>query len=286
MPTLTIRPLQRAEMAVALDWAAAEGWNPGHHDAAPFHAADPQGFLLGLLHDEPVALISAVRYGTDSGFIGFYIVKPRWRGQGHGWALWQAALARLAGRNVGLDGVLAQQANYLKSGFKLAWRNIRYQGHGGAVDEPPALGSRERIVPLASLPFQALADYDRAFFPAERSGFLRSWIAQPQTQGLGIVRDQCLIGYGVVRPCRTGYKIGPLFAATPNGAEALFTALCAQVPADAPVFLDVPELHADAVALAERHRLRPLFETARMYTGPVPDIALPRTYGITSFELG
>jgi len=53
------------------------------------------------------------------------------------------------------------------------------------------------------------------------------------------------------------------------------------------VFLDVPLPNADAVALAERHGLRGVFETARMYAGGnAPACELQRVYGITSFELG
>jgi hypothetical protein len=32
-----IRPMNPLEVAWALDWAHAEGWNPGLHDAIPFH---------------------------------------------------------------------------------------------------------------------------------------------------------------------------------------------------------------------------------------------------------
>ena len=38
--------------------------------------------------------------------------------------------------------------------------------------------------------------------------------------------------------------------------------------------------------IAERHGLKPVFETARMYTGAAPAIDLARIYGVTSFELG
>ena len=61
MTPLQIRPMIRAELGAGLDWAAGEGWNPGVHDADGFHAADPVGFLLGLLDAAPVSMISAGR---------------------------------------------------------------------------------------------------------------------------------------------------------------------------------------------------------------------------------
>lgn len=42
--------------------------------------------------------------------------------------IWQHGMRYLGDRNVGLDGVVPQQANDRKSGFRLAYRNIRYQG--------------------------------------------------------------------------------------------------------------------------------------------------------------
>jgi GNAT superfamily N-acetyltransferase len=169
-----IRSMTRPEFDLALDWAAAEGWNPGLHDAAAFHAADPEGFLIGLLDGQPVAMISAVRYGQGFGFIGFYIVRPESRGQGYGLQIWNAAMARLAGRTVGLDGVVAQQDNYRKSGFVLAWNNARFEGVGGGPRPPD-----DAIVPLPTLPFDAVMAYDRPFFPDDRRTFLRAWIDQP-----------------------------------------------------------------------------------------------------------
>ncbi|CAN7693568.1 GNAT family N-acetyltransferase [Pseudoduganella sp. LjRoot289] len=272
------------ELDAVLDWAADEGWNPGLHDAACFHATDPGGFLLGMAGGEAVASIFAVAYGAGFGFIGGYIVKPACRGRGYGMALWNAATARLAGRNVGLDGVLARQADYARSGFRLAHRNIRFEGRGGGG--PAAAADAGQVVPLTTLPFGDIARYDRSFFADERSAFLRCWIAQPHSVALGIVGPQGLAGYAVLRPCREGYKIGPLFADTPAGAEALFASLRGRVAPGAPVFLDVPEPNAEAMALAARHRMRPCFETARMYTGPEPELCLARQYGITTFELG
>lgn len=41
-----------------------------------------------------------------------------------------------------------------------------------------------------------------------------------------------------------------------------------------------------AEALAKRHNMNVMFETARMYTGPEPAMPLSRIFGITSFEIG
>jgi hypothetical protein len=46
---LQIRPMTRDELDLAVEWAAQEGWNPGLADAECFHAADPEGFLIGVL---------------------------------------------------------------------------------------------------------------------------------------------------------------------------------------------------------------------------------------------
>lgn len=281
-----IRPMIRAEVDLAVEWAAAEGWNPGLFDADAFYAADPDGFLIERLGDEPVAVISAVRYGETFGFLGFYIVRPQYRGQGHGWRIWQAAMARLSGRNIGLDGVIAQQGNYQRCGFRLAYRNVRYQGAGASVAFDSIRAADVGLVPLSSLPFEQVAAYDRSFFPAEREVFLRRWIAPPQGVALGLVRDARMVGYGVLRACRNGHKIGPLFADSPEWAEILFNALLSRSAHGAPVFLDVPECNPAAVALAERNGMHMVFETARMYTGPAPDVATDRTYGVTTFELG
>lgn len=282
---LLIRPMHREELDLALNWAAAEGWNPGLDDAAPFYEPDPQGFLIGLLGDQPVAVISAVTYGTSFGFMGFYIVRPDCRGRGYGWQIWQAAIARLAGRNIGLDGVLDQQDNYRKSGFVLAHRNIRYQWCGSPLSLPPSLPGEASLIRLDATALSILKRYDRAFFADDRTNFLRSWIAQPHCTAMAVQQGEGLLGYGVIRSCRDGTKIGPLFADTPEIAASLFSALCSS-SGKQPVFLDVPECNAAAVAMAESYGMQRVFETARMYTQGAPEISLARTYGITSFELG
>jgi hypothetical protein len=279
--TYTIRTMTRPEVDIAVDWAAAEGWNPGLYDADCFHAADPNGFLIGLLGDKPVATISGVKYGDSFGFLGFYIVRPEHSGKGYGIQIWNAGLAYLGDRTIGLDGVVAQQDNYKKSGFTLVYNNIRYQGTGGG-DFPADPG----IVPLSTIPFDEICAYDKPFFPENRSEFLRCWIGRPQGTALGCLRNGRLAGYGVARICRAGYKVGPLFADNPEIADRLFLALKAHVPNGAPIFLDTPAVNPAAVDLAKRRNMIVAFETARMYKGKSPDLPLNRIFGVTTFELG
>ncbi|MHC2332616.1 GNAT family N-acetyltransferase [Bradyrhizobium sp. USDA 4454] len=280
MSDLSIRHMQPDEIALAIDWAAAEGWNPGLADAACFAAEDPQGFFIGELDGKPAAVISCVNYGAQFSFLGCYIVRPDLRGRGHGLKIWNAAIAHARPRVIGLDGVVAQQANYRKSGFTLAYANVRY---GGSIAAPSAPSGN--IVALTDLPM-ALVEADEAtVFPAPRPAFLRAWINTPGHVGRALMRDGALAGWGVIRPCRSGRKIGPLVADDRAAAEAILSALLASA-GGGEVFLDVPAVNRDAVALAQHLGLSPVFETARMYTGAIPPLRIDRVFGVTTFELG
>lgn len=279
--TYSIRAITKEELEVPISWAANEGWNPGLHDADAFYVTDPKGFFMGFLDEEPISSISAVQYDKTFGFIGFYIVKPEHRGQGFGFRIWKEAIKYLRGYVIGLDGVLTQQPTYKLSGFNLAYRNIRFEGKG--IDHTPP---DTHIVLLSQIPFQILLSYDNAIFPATRSTFLKKWTAQPESLAIGYMKNDVLSGYGMVRKCGVGYKVGPLFADDEFIADTLFEQLRKFVGSTSSVFLDVPEIHTESVALAKRYHMNPMFETARMYMGNAPDVPLQKVFGVTSFELG
>jgi len=276
-----IRTMKQDEVNLAIEWAAKEGWNPGIHDADCYYFADSNGFFIGILGDEPIATISAVKYGKSFGFIGFYIVKPEYRGKGFGMKIWNEGLKYLHGRNIGLDGVVAQQENYKKSGFKFAYRNIRYQGNGGGK-----FPKNSSVIKLSEINFETVNFYDQKLFPENRTDFLKSWINQSDSKALGILKDNKLAGFGVIRKCNSAYKIGPLFADNADLAEELFLALKSQIKSTDKFFLDTPEINKAAVNLAETYKMNVVFETARMYTKEAPNISVNKIYGVTSFELG
>ena len=274
--------MRRDEIDFATALAASEGWNPGLHDAKCFYYVDPHGFLIGLLNGEPIGCISAVSYEGVFGFIGFYVVVPEHRGKGFGMALWRRAMQRLRGHNIGLDGVIAQQSNYNKSGFKLAYRNIRYLGN----NLPRPTPDKQNIVPLNRLGFEKLVAFDTRFFPIPRPRFLEAWSRMPDSHALAFVRDDRLVGYGIVRRCQQGFKVGPLFADNEMIADQILLGLSERLPATEPIFLDIPEVNPLAISLVERYGMTKVFETARMYTGNFPDIEISGVFGVTTFELG
>jgi Acetyltransferase (GNAT) domain len=194
--------------------------------------------------------------------------------------MWDSAIAHAGPRVIGLDGVVAQQQNYRKSGFELAYANVRYGGIVAAPDAPQA-----GVMALAEVPLAAVEAYDATVFPTPRPTFLHAWIGSSGHVGCALVRDGGLVGWGLIRPCRKGCKIGPLVADERATAEVVLSALLASV-GGGEIFLDVPSINRDAVALARDLELVPVFETARMYTGAIPPLRLERVFGVTTFELG
>jgi len=266
-----------------VDWAAAEGWNPGVQDFTCFAGVDPQGFWGGWIGDEMVSSISVLNYDPGFSFLGFYIVAPGWRGQGLGLALWNRAMEHAGNRVVGLDGVVDQQDNYRRSGFELAYRNIRFGGVPGRIQLDAGAGLELRTVNVPDERFEAL---DREVFPAARSEFWQGWLSAAGHVTVQALQEGALVGIGTIRPCRTGYKIGPLVAQSQHVAEAVLGRLLECLGPQDEVFLDVPEPNSAAVAVAQSLGMEPVFETARMYRGAAPNIDVEKVFGVTSFELG
>jgi len=288
---LTIRSMTREELDVLVEWAAAEGWNPGLDDADVFWRTDPEGFIAAEMGGELVGGGSIVAYGRRYGFMGFFIMRADHRGRGLGNRLWNERKRLLRERldpdaAIGMDGVFTMQDYYARGGFRFVCRDLRFEGRGRDAPAP------EGIVEASSVPFEQLEAYDRRHFPAPRSAFLRAWIRRPGGHAVAAVgsadggeEGDGVRGYAVLRPCRVGYKTGPLFAETPEVAERLFVALSRRVPGE-PTFLDAPENNPEALALAARHGMTEVFGCARMILGPVPALPDAEIFGVTTFELG
>ncbi|MDD4373384.1 MAG: GNAT family N-acetyltransferase [Bacteroidales bacterium] len=279
-----LRQLQFEEVQKLVSWAAAEGWNPGPHDALAFWQTDPEGFVGYFEQDELIAGGSIVSYDGLFGFMGFFIVKPEYRSKGIGRQLWMSRrdrlLARLKqGSAIGMDGVLAMQDFYRKGGFKLAFRDERYERKGETFNV------HKNITSYSEKDFQKLQLLDAQCFGVPRTTFLLHWLQLPESRTFTFIQDQQLKGYVLLRKAGTGYKIGPLFAENYPVAEALYQACLDAVPNES-VYLDIPVTNPDAVKLVKNFQAEYVFECGRMYYGKAPELPIQKIFGITTFELG
>jgi len=102
---------------------------------------------------------------------------------------------------------------------------------------------------------------------------------------VGYISKDRLAGYGVVGPCITGFKVGPLFADSKEIAQELLSEL-ARHAGNNSLFIDVPEQNQQALDLVNHSGLKKVFETARMYNRAIPNLPMGMIYGVTTLELG
>lgn len=290
MPQLTnckIRPMTRAEFDIVITWAAAEGWNPGLPDPDVFWQTDPEGYFALEHNGEMIGSGSAVSYDGQFGFMGFFIVKPEYRGKGMGGQLWLTMRDTLKerlnpGTAIGIDGVFNMQQTYAKTGFVFSHRTLRMEG--GAENNSDSCDFAA-IKPVADDEIEALIEADTYWFGFKRQRLLRAWLKMEGSHSLVYKDASKILGYGTIRPCQKGFKIAPLFATNAAIADQLYRALTAKVSGQV-VYLDVPEINEEAMALAAKHKLSECFGCARMYFGPAPALDYSQIYGSTTYELG
>jgi GNAT superfamily N-acetyltransferase len=267
-----------------LDWARNEGWNPGYHDAAIFYQTDPKGFYGFYDGDELIAGGAIISYSSNYGFMGLFIVSPRYRNSGLGRKLWylrrDQLLARLQSPAIiGMDGVVAMQPFYQKGGFEIAYREERFKIKG----RQHAIVAE--VVPYNSSLWSEVLAYDAVCFGCMRLTFLKSWLRAFGHHAFVYDTPEGVKGLAVIRKAYDGYKIGPLFADNAAIAESLLQA-CLHTAAEEHVYLDVPVINQEAMELVQRYDGNYVFECARMYYGGAPAIDTDKIFGVTSFELG
>lgn len=281
---LQFRKLDLDGVTTLVEWAEAEGWNPGPRDAEAYFATDPEGFYGYYLHGELIAGGSIVSYDGAFGFMGFFIVKPPYRSLGIGRKLWyqrrDTLLKRLRpGAAIGMDGVVAMQPFYEKGGFRIAFRDERHEARGRPYTTDPA------VLPIIIDDVDALLAYDRQCFGFDRRRFYEAWLTLPGSKAFKYMDGGTISGFAVVRKANSGYKVCPLFADDAQVAEALFQA-CLNAVAGEPLFIDIPMNNPAAAALAKKYGTTYVFECARMVYGDPPVVEHKKIFGLTTFELG
>ena len=281
---LQFRKLDFDGLQTLVEWAEDEGWNPGPNDAEIYWATDSDGYY-GYFHNyKLIAGGSIVSYNKQFGFMGFFIVKPEYRSLGIGRKLWYQRRDTLLSRlnddaSVGMDGVIAMQPFYKKGGFEIAFRDERHEkiGEEFIIDQNISLIIKDD--------FDSILEYDKQCFGFSRPQFLLPWLKQPEVKTFKYSNNGKLEGFAIIRKANKGYKICPLFADNSTIAEELYKA-CLNSVVGEPLYLDIPVINSDAVAITQKYNTTYVFECARMYYGKAPNIEIDKVFGITTFELG
>ncbi|KAF9586597.1 hypothetical protein BGW38_001568 [Lunasporangiospora selenospora] len=214
---------------------------------------------------KPVAIISAIRFGEDQAWIGYYIVDAKERGNGYGLKTFQAALAFLnpAKRSIGLDAVMTQVPNYEKSGFtNVGWQSERRNGTIASLLETrePTLAktlhqgpvvyvndTRElRVIDSGSenqVDFDTLIPFEAKYTGLRRPEFAKRWlkyhadnvhkrwitvVALSRTEKDAEGRP-VVLGYGCIRPAQESYRVGPLYTESAEVAKEILIKLSVEV---------------------------------------------------------
>lgn len=279
----TVRVATLEQWRLVTEWANGEGWNIGYHDAECFFAAYPDSFFIGRVGDRPVAAVSMVNYSDDYTVWGNFLVDPHDRRKRYGREIVRVVNQHRKGRVASADAMPGLVPAYSQfPGGVPAHDTIHYVGRIDRVGIPA-----EGVVRVGPEHLDAVAAYDRECFPADRRGFLTKWLFADGHLAYARLRDGRVTGYGVIRPAPLAYRIGPLFADTPQEAQALFDTLTAHVTPGDHLSVFSPDTHDAAKSLFLASGLTEQFRVVRMYDGgPAPETRGECVYGIGSLELG
>jgi hypothetical protein len=275
--------MTRAEADILDGWAASEGWNPGLQDIDIAWAYDPDAFIALRKDGELAGGGAIVAYEGAAGFMGLFIMRADLRRQGLGRVLWHERLKRLRARlhpdaPIGMDGVFDMAPFYEAGGFKYLYRDLRFEGTAKGALDPAA-------IPLDQIPWPDLAAYDARISGLKRESFMRAWLGQEGGHGFALSEAGTIRGYGFLRPCRVGFKLGPLYAADPVIARRLLFSLLSAVQGSQ-VQIDVPEPNLAAMSIMNELGWPSPFGCARMVYGTPPAMLVAQVFGVMSFEFG
>jgi len=266
---MVVRPSRR-DIDIAVDWAAAENWNPGINDADIYYSTDPSGFYMGVYKDRPIGFIFSIGYDTDFTVAGVFIVQKEFRNKRIGVELGLKFLEKLNGKNIAINAVQNKVRLYEFVGFKPAFDITRF-----FYIKSDNFNIRDKIGLLKITKFDddfsffgELTKYDRLCFPTDRRELLKKWIYQPQSFGFCVTnQENSVCGYGVLRKAVCGYRFEPLYADNYEIAEIIFLNALNHINIGEPVFIDIPMNNAAAVKLANNYGFKKIFNLIRMYSG-------------------
>ena len=277
---LTIRKITLQEMVFPMEVAFKERWNPGLYDGAAFYQADPEGFFLAELEGGLTGGISAVSYGDKLVVIGNHFVLPPFRKKGIGRTLWEYALDLAGDKSIRVNGLPEGKAFYESYGFHGMCNIIRY---GGSIFAEGRIS--DDIYSAQDIDFRLLTEFDAGFFGVSRAAFLKTWLETPAMVSLCLLKEGEIRGWGCMRRCRKGWRLGPVFARSETYAEELLRHFAVKTIAES-VYMEVAESNSQAIRLAFAMGMTPWEARLRLYRGELIEEPFDQIFGFTTVDIG
>lgn len=285
----TITLMKPTDFKEINQWCINEGWNLGISDSETYYNIDPSGHFI-LKSDEIMASISLIKHSNHFFTLGPFIVKPSYRQQGVGVVLWDYALARMKDEApnalIALYAVASQVTRYQKSGFIKQFVNQRWYLKPSELNVP----LHQQCVPITPENIRAVSLYDEHHYFTNREFIFTDMLKKPNIKGLAYMVDNKIKGFGIIRPCVHGFRLGTLVADSKNIAESLI--LCLQnYSKGEPVFIDVPEQNLEGISCmtALNAVRKPQEDTVTMIKGtlePYHKDIWNTHFGLLSLEIG
>lgn len=271
-------------------WCIDEGWNLGLYGSEIYYKIDPQGHFI-LKNDETIASISLIKHSPYFFTLGPFIVKKEYRRQGVGDILWKYAMNRMNKEHpdalIVLYAVSSQVSRYQKSGFAPVLKNQRWY-----IDSSNAFQLFDSLncYPITPDLIPAISLYDQHHYFTSRQLLFTQILQKPETNGLVYMDDNIIKGFGIVRRCVRGYRIGTLIADTKEIAQSLIGGLLRFCNQES-VLIDIPDCNPQGIACMNTFNAvrRPQEDTVTMIKGTQHANLIKnweQQYGLFSLEIG
>jgi GNAT superfamily N-acetyltransferase len=284
---MAIRPLNKEDIDDCVALSTQAGWNQLANDWRRLLWLWPAQCLGAELHDQIIATGTLATYASNVGpvgWIGMILVEEAHRGRGVGTAITRAVLNladRMGVRQLGLDASDQGQPIYASLGFVASAQVNRWSG-AAAIDE-------QRYWKREKPDWRRLANFDRCASGVDREALLRDFDADTEMLLACVGGENEMRGYGILRPGRTAWHIGPLVAEDQSAASDILDQLISKPnqPPSETAIIDVIEgsaveaLLRDRGFVISRHLTRMCKPASRR-----PPIAGPNVHAAAGFELG
>lgn len=264
-----------------------EGWSFAFDSIDPYYKIDKEGFFKGVIGDELVSTILALRYPGNFAHIGYFLVRKNHRNRNNGKVLFDKALEHCKGCVVGLFSVPNLIPFYQKKGFTIS-ENIRfYSGKATKMD-----------INLPILPYDEekhyndVVSYDKNCFPGDRKEFLKSWLTRPNIHSFVYYdKNNELKGYASIYKSNEEWDISPCCCDSKEIAKALIGSLVNHIDMQSEFGFSTTTANQAAIQLYDE--LSPIYnlekyehEFAKMYNGTPKAVDSQKCFCFISTAIG